>query len=68
VESGPGRRGAYRAAKAGSPFDLCCFLQQPQVLARLLSAVSQDSGQAGAVRNCESWSPKHPEGRNLPHA
>uniref|UniRef100_A0A803TJ41 Uncharacterized protein n=1 Tax=Anolis carolinensis TaxID=28377 RepID=A0A803TJ41_ANOCA len=36
--------GAYGAAKAGSPFDLWCFLQQPQVLARFLSAISLDSG------------------------
>uniref|UniRef100_A0A803TLD2 Uncharacterized protein n=1 Tax=Anolis carolinensis TaxID=28377 RepID=A0A803TLD2_ANOCA len=34
---GQGDRGAYGAAKAGSPSDLWCFL-----------AVSQDSGLAGA--------------------
>ncbi|XP_003217178.1 synaptogyrin-2 [Anolis carolinensis] len=40
VESGgQGDGGAYGAAKAGSPFNLWRFLQQPQVLARLLSAL-----------------------------
>uniref|UniRef100_A0A803TDH5 Uncharacterized protein n=1 Tax=Anolis carolinensis TaxID=28377 RepID=A0A803TDH5_ANOCA len=41
-----GDGGTYGAAKVGSPSDLWHFLQQPQVLARLLSAVSQDSGWA----------------------
>uniref|UniRef100_A0A803SZH4 Uncharacterized protein n=1 Tax=Anolis carolinensis TaxID=28377 RepID=A0A803SZH4_ANOCA len=44
-----GDRGAYGAAKVGSPFDLWCFLQQPQVLARLLTAVSRDSGWLGVT-------------------
>uniref|UniRef100_A0A803SYM5 Uncharacterized protein n=1 Tax=Anolis carolinensis TaxID=28377 RepID=A0A803SYM5_ANOCA len=39
-----GDAGAYGTAKAGSPFDLWRFLQQPQVLTRLLSTVSWDSG------------------------
>lgn len=37
MESGGG---AYGAAKAGGTFDLWHFLQQPQVIARIFSAVS----------------------------
>lgn len=37
-----GGGGAYGAAKAGGAFDLVRFVQQPQVLARIVSAVSRD--------------------------
>lgn len=39
MESGGG---AYGAAKAGGTFDLWRFLQQPQVVVRILSAVSEE--------------------------
>lgn len=38
MESGGG---AYGAAKAGGAFDPWRFLQQPQVISRVLSAVSE---------------------------
>lgn len=37
-----GGGGAYGAAKAGGAFSLVRFVQQPQVLARIVSAVSRD--------------------------
>ena len=40
--------GAYGAAKAGGAFDPLRFVQQPQVLARIVSAVSA----AGAALRC----------------
>lgn len=43
-----GGGGAYGAAKAGGAFDLVRFVQQPQVLARIVSAVSGSGpGQPG---------------------
>ncbi|XP_025892664.1 synaptogyrin-2 [Nothoprocta perdicaria] len=39
MEGGGGGSGAYGAAKAGGAFDLRLFVQQPQVLARIASAL-----------------------------
>lgn len=61
-----GGGGAYGAAKAGGSFDLVRFVQQPQVLARIVSAVSwsgtgrdgTESPQAGAPASRDGQPPK----------
>lgn len=61
-----GGGGAYGAAKAGGAFDLVRFVQQPQVVARIVSAVSRDGTgrdgrappQAGAPRPPGPAAPK----------